>query len=73
MNRDDLLSGVLDCIPDPVMVMDVEYRVVAVNEATRHKVGDVDLDRECVLCHEASQQSATPCGVTKRIVSGVLT
>ncbi|MDJ0767011.1 MAG: PAS domain S-box protein, partial [Myxococcota bacterium] len=64
MDMPDLLMAVLDSIPDPVMVMDVEYRIVAMNQAARANLGDVDLQDGTACCHEVSQHRSTPCGAS---------
>jgi two-component system, NtrC family, response regulator HydG len=64
MHHDPALAkAVLDCLPDPAILLGDDYRILAANEAYRHAFGTGE---EIVgrTCHETSHHSSLPCHLT---------
>lgn len=55
------LQTVIDGIPDAVMVIDREYRVVLANRAVREAAGGKDPVASLLTCYQASHQVDAPC------------
>ena len=56
----EFLQSVIDAIPDSVMVLDTDRRVVLANETARRIAGK-DRAAAGLLCHRVSHGSDTPC------------
>ena len=56
----DFLQTVLDTMPDPSMVVGVDFRILLANEALR-RLTEVAPVSAGLTCHQVSHHSATPC------------
>jgi hypothetical protein len=54
-------ARILDCLGDPVLVIDRSYRIVYMNAVARRRYDDPDLARADMYCHVASHGSERPC------------
>ncbi len=55
------LQTVIDEIPESLMVIDRDYRIVLANRAVRELAGGKDPVAGCLTCHQASHRRDTPC------------
>ena len=56
----DFLQMVIDAIPEPTMVIDVEYSVLLANRAIREFAGEDPISRS-LKCHQVTHHSNRPC------------
>jgi PAS domain S-box-containing protein len=59
------LQAVIDAIPEVMMVIDREYRIVMANRAARELAGGRDPVAECMTCHALSHHDEQPCSGLK--------
>jgi two-component system cell cycle sensor histidine kinase/response regulator CckA len=57
------LQSVIDGIPESLMVIDRNRRVVLANRTVRELAGGKDPDTHCLLCYQVSHHCDGPCGV----------
>ena len=57
----DFLQRVIDNVPDAVMVLDQDYRVLMANEAARRLAGGKDPVSACMQCHQVLHGRDLPC------------
>jgi PAS domain S-box-containing protein len=57
----DFLQTVIDAIPDPILVIERDYRVTMANRATRELSGRLDMVSECLPCYAVSHHRDSPC------------
>jgi len=55
------LQNVMDGIDDPIVVVDPQYRVIRMNRVAKAMAERLDLDKECITCHQLSHESPDPC------------
>jgi signal transduction histidine kinase len=55
------LQSIIDAVPESIVVIDREYRVVLTNRSARVAAGGRDPDSACIKCHELSHRRSTPC------------
>jgi two-component system cell cycle sensor histidine kinase/response regulator CckA len=56
------LQKVIDGVPDPLMVIDSEYRLLLVNRAAQEQTGAAEPLSHSLRCHQVSHRIDTPCG-----------
>jgi PAS domain-containing protein len=54
------LQTVIDAIPDVLLVIGTDYRIVLANRAARKLAGGIDL-AGCLTCHQLSHHRELPC------------
>lgn len=52
---------ILEAIPEPTMVIGLDYGIVFANRAAREMAGADDLMSGCLKCHQVSHHRAIPC------------
>jgi PAS domain S-box-containing protein len=57
----DFLQTVIDAIPDPIMVIDRDYRIKLANRAARELSGKIDMVSQCLPCYQVSHHRDAPC------------
>ena len=57
----EFLQTVLDANPDPTMVVDLNYRVLLANRASRRLTPGKDPVANAMCCHQVSHRQDTPC------------
>jgi PAS domain S-box-containing protein len=57
----DFLQTVIDAIPDPILVIERDYRVTMANRAARELSGRLDMVSECLPCYAVSHHRDSPC------------
>ena len=57
----DFTQGVIDALPEPLVVIDPEHRVVLVNRAAREALGGASELDENLRCHSLLHGSSEPC------------
>ena len=55
------LQTVIDGIPEPLLVIDRDYRVVLANRTTRELAGGKDPVSSCLTCYQVSHARQSPC------------
>ncbi|RKZ35938.1 MAG: hypothetical protein DRQ37_05295, partial [Gammaproteobacteria bacterium] len=57
----NFLQEVIDGVPDPIMVIDADYRVRLMNKSARAVAESCCQGRECVCCYEMAHRRSEPC------------
>jgi len=60
----EFLQTVIDAIPDPTMVVDLNHRVLLANRAARRLTPGKDPVGDAMCCHQVSHRRDTPCDPT---------
>ncbi|MEJ2201720.1 MAG: EAL domain-containing protein, partial [Desulfuromonadaceae bacterium] len=56
------LQRLIDGLPDPVMVIDLDYRIKCMNQVARDLQPVASADSDLLLCHRISHRLDHPCG-----------
>lgn len=57
----DFYQSIIDCIADPIMVIDNDYRVILMNHAARKFAADDKLPSQPLYCYQVSHKLSVPC------------
>ena len=60
-NSQSFLQTIIDDIPELLMVVDRDHRIVLANRAVREVIGEQDPVAGCMTCHQASHHRDRPC------------
>ncbi|MBF0345025.1 MAG: diguanylate cyclase [Nitrospirae bacterium] len=63
-NTRDFLNAVIDGVDEPIIVIDLNYRVILVNRVVREKYPVTANDTETLLCYKVSHCCDKPCDNT---------
>jgi PAS domain S-box-containing protein len=55
------LQTIIDAIPDPMLVVGRDYRILLANRVAREMAGDVDPVSNCRTCYQISHHREAPC------------
>ena len=58
----NFIQTVIDGIPDPVMIIDPDFSVTAMNNTARKVCGDVPLTGSHIECYRLMERLGTACG-----------
>lgn len=60
-DRNQFLQSVIDGVSDPMMVIDLNYQVLQLNQAARDQRTEEQDSHESITCHQHSHASLFPC------------